>query len=126
MRFDEAILWGDKFIQTTLKYKARSEQEFINSGGTPELYRILQNSKAGNISITKISNNSGYLDSGDSFEGVTAAFGEGLSLYISDTRGWFRTSTIQKINWDEGTFTTLNSEYRFVFNENSDYTEYES
>lgn len=35
MRFDEAILWGDKFIQTTLKYKARSEQEFINSGGTP-------------------------------------------------------------------------------------------
>lgn len=117
MRFSEAVMWGDRFIQTTLKHREMGLKEFVKAGGNTELYRLLQNSKVGRISITKISNNSGYLSSGESEEGVTAAFGEGLSLYIADVEQWYRTSNIQRINWEAGEFTTLNSKYRFTFEE---------
>lgn len=117
MRFSEAIMWGDSFIQATLKHREASLKDFVKVGGNPELHRAIKDSKVGYIKITKVSSNGGYLSSGESEEGITAAFGEGLSLYIADVEQWYRTSVIQKIYWDKGEFTTLNSRYKFEFEE---------
>ena len=84
MRFSEAIMWGDNLIRATLKHREASLKDFVRVGGNPELYKALQDSKVGYIKITKVSSNGGYLSSGESEEGITAAFGEGLSLYIAD------------------------------------------
>lgn len=111
MRFSEAVMWGDSFIQATLKHREASLKDFVKVGGNPELHRAIKDSKVGYIKVTKISSN------GESEEGITAAFGEGLSLYIADVEQWFRTSVIQKIYWDKGEFTTLNSRYKFKFTE---------
>lgn len=107
-------------VKHILKGRELSEADFILSGGTSETYRALQDSKIGFISITKVSDNPGYLDKSQSEYGVTSAFGESLSLYISGDDRWFRTSVIQKIDWDKGEFTTLNSTYSFKFNEITD------
>lgn len=112
MRFSEAIMWGDNLIRATLKHREASLKDFVRVGGNTELYKALQDSKVGYI---KVSGNGGYLSSGESEEGITAAFGEGL--YISDMERWYRTSIIQKIYWDKGEFTTLNSRYKFEFEE---------
>lgn len=117
MRFSEAIMWGDNLIRVTLKHREASLKDFVRIGGNPELYKAIQDSKVGHIKITKVSSNGGYLSSGESEEGITAAFGEGLSLYIADVGQWYRTSVIQKIYWDKGEFTTLNSRYKFEFEE---------
>lgn len=117
MKFSEVVMWGDRFIQSTLKHREASLEDFVRVGGNPELYKALKDSKVGYIKITKISDNVGYLSSGESEEGITAAFGEGLSLYIADVEQWYRTSIIQNIYWDKGEFTTLNSRYKFEFKE---------
>lgn len=85
MRFSEAIMWGDNLIRATLKHREASLKDFVRVGGNPELYKAIQDSKVGYIKITKVSSNGGYLSSGESEEGITAAFGEGLSLYIADS-----------------------------------------
>lgn len=117
MKISDVVMWNDKLIQATLRHRDSSLKDFVKAGGNPELHRAIKDSKVGYIKITKMSNNSGYLRSGESEEGITAAFGEGLSLYISDREQWYRTSIIQKIFWDKGEFTTLNSRYKFEFTE---------
>lgn len=117
MRFSEAVMWGDSFIQATLKHREMGLKDFVKAGGSPELHKMIKDSKVGYIRVTKISTNGGYLPPGGSEEGITAAFGEGISLYIADVEQWFRTSNIQKIYWDKGEFTTLNSRYKFEFTE---------
>lgn len=117
MRFSEAVMWGDSFIQNTLKYREMKLKDFVKVGGSPELHRLIKDSKVGYICITKISDNAGYLSSGKSEEGVTAAFGEGITLYIAGVEQWYRTSVIQKINWKKGEFITVNSRYSFTFKE---------
>ena len=77
----------------------------------------IKNSKVGDITVTKISKNDGYVKEGESAWGVTAAFGEGLSVYIASANSWFCTSTIRKIDWDKKEFTTRNSVYSFTFKE---------
>ena len=107
----------DGVVKHILESRELSEADFILNGGTSEIYRTLQDSKIGFIYITKVSDNPGYVDKGQSEYGVTSAFGENLSLYISGGDRWFRTSVIQKIYWDKGEFTTLNSRYKFEFEE---------
>lgn len=78
---------------------------------------ILNNSKIGKISIKKISDNAGYLNKNNWFSGITANFGEGMGVYISDTAEWFQSSVITSIDWDKNQFETLNSTYEFRFEE---------
>lgn len=117
MKVGDVVMWDDKLIQATLRHRESSLKNFVKVGGNPELHRAIKDSKVGYIKITKMSNNSSYLLSGESKEGITAAFGEGLSLYIAGIEQWYRTSIIQKIFWDKGEFTTLNSRYKFEFTE---------
>lgn len=117
MTFSETVMWNDDFIKATLKYRDMHLKEFVKVGGNPELYRAIKDSKVGYIKITKISSNHGYLSEGESEEGITAAFGEGISLYIAGVEQWYKTSVIQKINWNKGEFTTVNSRYKFEFKE---------
>jgi hypothetical protein len=79
--------------------------------------RAIQESKCGEIEVTKLSENLGNIQKGDTYRGFTPAFGEGVAVYISNPREWFRSSTIQSIDWDKGTFKTLNSTYSFKFKE---------
>lgn len=117
MTFSETVMWNDSYIKTTLKYRDMHLRDFVKAGGNAELHRAIKDSKVGYIKITKISNNPGYLSNDESEEGITAAFGEGISLYIAGVEQWYRTSVIQKINWDKGDFTTVNSRYKFEFKE---------
>lgn len=105
----------DKYIQTFLNYRLMKLSDFIKSGGDMDLYYKIQDSKMGYIKITKISDNPGYLHKGESQEGITAAFGEGIALYISNKDYWYTTSTVTHIDWDRKEFRTVNSKYSFEF-----------
>lgn len=117
MKFSECVMWNDSYIKSTLKYREMSLKDFVKKGGNYELHELIKDSKVGYIKITKISANSGYLSEGESEEGITAAFREGLSLYIAGVEQWYSTSVIQKIYWDKKEFTTCNSRYKFEFEE---------
>ena len=117
MTFSETVMWGDNYIKALLKYRDMHLRDFVKVGGSAELFYKIRDSKVGYIKITKISSNDGYLSEGESEEGITAAFGEGISLYIAGVEQWYKTSVIRKIFWDEGEFTTMNSRYKFEFKE---------
>lgn len=77
------------------------------------LFKILKESKEGYMRIQR------ELPLPDKpYEGWTYAFCEGFPLYIDCLLTWYYTSVVKQINWEtetSGTFTTLNSRYRFEF-----------
>ena len=77
------------------------------------LYKILKESKEGYMRIRR------ELPLPDKpYEGWTYAFCEEFPLYIDCLLTWYHTSVVKEINWEtetSGTFTTLNSRYRFEF-----------
>ena len=123
--FSECIQLSD------LKIKLLLNIRFGKYGEDPNV-ELVRNSKVGKIRIRKISEHPGYLKKDDWFSGITANFGEGMGVYISDTTEWFTTSTIQEIDWENNRFYTLNSTYEFQFKEideetlNKIYNYYES
>lgn len=89
--------------------KKLPKEEFMNQpGANEELYKNLQASKSGWIKVSR-----DYDGAGD--WGMTDAFGEGLSCYMSNPSRWYRTSVIQSIDWENHTFQTMNSTYNFEF-----------
>ena len=98
--------------------KNATKEEFLERYPTHgEIWELLQKAKSGFIKIEKISANTGFLGQGGVVSGYTPAFGEGLSCYIDRIDSYYYTSTIQSINWEDGTFKTLNSIYKFEFDE---------
>lgn len=105
----------DKFVRIFLEARTKSKEEFVKTE-PEELYDDIQNSKVGYIKVWKISNNPG-IRPGKVYEGFTPMFGENLGVYISSPTSLFRSSTIQEIDWDNNEFHTLNSTYKFEFEE---------
>lgn len=110
-------------IENQVKYiteaKHSTKERFLEEyPDHPNLWELLQNAKEGYIVIEKISNNSGYLRKGEVQRGYTPAFGEGLACYIDNIDSYYFTSNITSINWEDNTFNTLNSTYKFKFYEN--------
>lgn len=102
-----------------LSLKSLSKEEFINKTNDEALWDSLQKAKIGFISISKLSGkNNDYLSK--PYIGSTVAFGENLSCYINLGDGFFRTSTIQSIDWNKQEFKTLNSIYKFNFEDIND------
>ena len=101
------------------KAKNQTKEEFIAEHGENMLnvWEALQKAKAGDIYITKISSNLGYLSKGESERGWTPAFGEGIACYIDNIDSYYYTSVIESINWEDHTFKTRNSTYKFIFYE---------
>ena len=122
--FSECVQLSDPKIKLLFSIR------FGKYGEEDPSVELVKNSKVGKIRIRKISENPGYLN--DWFSGITANFGEGMGVYISDTTEWFTTSTIQEIDWENRRFHTLNSTYEFQFKEidektlNKIYNYYES
>lgn len=50
-------------------------------------------------------------------KGTTRCFMEGLSLLLGNLSSWYQTSNIVSIDWENNTFKTKNSVYRFKFHE---------
>ena len=71
-------------------------------------YNALKSSREGYFRIRKIKPSLG-----DEKEGWSYAFAENMPLHIDNPERWYSTSNVTKINWDEGTFETLNSVYSF-------------
>ena len=94
------------------------KESLLNKPDLSDLEQILVNTKAGYIVIQKISDNDGFVRSGETIRGWTENFGEGIALYIENPDTWFHTSVIEKINKD--TFITKNSEYKYKFTEKND------
>lgn len=89
--------------------KLMPKEEFLKlPEATEELYNALQNSKEGFIYVVRERDQSPH-------KGHTYAFGEGVSCRMDMIDHWWCTSVIQKINWEEGYFDTLNSRYKFDF-----------
>lgn len=106
----EIILMIDDNVQRILISRFLSEEEFINKFQNEQLYNYLHNSKCGYIRITNF-------DTGETHYGITGAFGENIGCYMSNEDEWFTTSIIQKIDWDKKKFQTMNSVYKFEFEE---------
>lgn len=119
--------FDDRF-KNIVELKKLSKEEFLSKYPDEGIYNDLQDSKEGHIKITKISDNSGYLENGDSREGYTPAFGEGLSCYMDCGGNYYYTSVIREIDWENKIFYTLNSKYSFEFDEstNSESTDKET
>ena len=99
---------------TIKELKSLTKEEFLKyPDATEDIYSALKNSKEGWIEIWKE-------DASIHKSGHTDAFGEGISCYLYRISSWYHTSIIQKINWTEGYFDTLNSRYYFNFKESND------
>ena len=101
----------DKNIARWYRLKAMSLEEFAAQSGLQDaekVYNAIQNAQQGHIKITKDGTREVHW-------GFTPGFCEGIGCYISNTTRWYLTSVIQKINWDEKYFITLNSKYWFEF-----------
>lgn len=81
------------------------------------IYRALGEAKEGKITITKVSDNPGYLGSGQSEWGYTNTFAVGISLFIENNDRYYHTSIIESIDWENCVFKTKNSTYTFAFME---------
>ena len=94
-----------------------SKEDFIKKYGkdTIFMYEAIHKSKMGDIEIDKVLNSP--LDTEVKMKGITPGFGEGISCYMEDNDIYYYTSTIQSIDWENNVFHTLNSEYKFKFNE---------
>lgn len=114
----EMALWCNPTIQKILKLRSEDSEDVE----IKEILENIKNSKVGFIEISKESPNPGYFLQNEGISGVTAAFGEGIACWISGNKDLFYTSTIDKIDWDNGKFYTQNSVYKFTFNER-DYNE---
>ena len=100
----------DTGVNAILNCKLLSKEEFIEKYADEELYNALKNAKTGLIEIS-------YLDNTNKHYGFTAAFGEGLACRMSNEDNWYTTTTIKSIDWDNKTFETRNSVYKFKFQE---------
>lgn len=100
----------DAGVNAILSSKLLSKEEFIEKYSDEEMYSALKNSKAGLIEIS-------YLDGTNKHNGFTAALGEGIACRMSNENNWYTTSTIKSIDWNNKTFETLNSIYKFEFQE---------
>lgn len=95
-----------------------NQQEFVNKTGTSaKVYDDYKHSKLGYMTLKKISDNPGYLNSGQTETGWCFAFGEGLSCRIDDCNHYFYTSVVESIDWNNKTFKTKNSTYAFTLEE---------
>ena len=116
MDLSEYIKWNS--VKGVLLCRNFSKEEFDKKFDNPNItYENFHKSKCGYMKIIKISNNEGYLRRGGCESGVTGAFGVGLSLYLSETTTWYSTSVIKDIDWDKNIFATMNSRYKFKFEE---------
>lgn len=96
---------------TIKELKSLTKEEFLKyPDATEDIYNALQNSKEGWIEIWKE-------DKSIHRSGHTDAFGEEISCYLYRISSWYHTSIIQKINWEDRYFDTLNSRYYFNFKE---------
>ena len=103
---------------TPKQIKELSKEDFMKlDGASEQLYNNLQKAKSGFIRVEKISKNKGAISTGDVYEGHTDTFGEGVSLIIGDRFYTFKSSVIVKINKAKNTFKTLNSTYKYQFQE---------
>ena len=105
-------------MMTPKQIKELSKEDFMKLDGSSEqLYNNLQKAKSGFIRVEKISKNKGAIATGDVYEGHTDTFGEGVSLIIGDRFYTFKSSVIVKINKTKNTFKTINSTYKYQFQE---------
>ena len=113
---EEFPFYLDNTTVSAVLLHTKPKKEFVKTLGPEELYDKFQNTKVGYIRLSKISNNPG-IEPGKIYEGVTGSFGEEFAVWVSSPRNWFHTSTIKSIDWKNNTFKTLNSTYKFEFEE---------
>lgn len=81
---------------------------------------VKEHAKKGYIKVTKIEGDETRYKLGATHEGQTNNFIEGTGVLMEDAHGnWFHTSVIQSIDWENKTFKTLNSTYKFDLNESN-------
>lgn len=76
---------------------------------------IDEHAKPGFITLTKIE---GTEPLGEKHSGYTKGLCEGIGCRLESPDGfWFHTSIIKEIDWENQIFTTLNSKYKFEFDD---------
>lgn len=76
---------------------------------------ISTHARYGNIKVTKIEGNENTYPLGYTESGFTSGLMEGIACAMADGDHYFHTSIVTSINWEDKTFKTLNSTYKFEF-----------
>ena len=113
-------------VKGVKELRGMTEKEFLESDYylidkmTLSQFEKIKNSKEGQIWIQKISQNAGYLSSGEGRDGFTPMLAEGFSCHVilDDVyEVYYYTSNIVSIDWEKSEFYTLNSTYKFKLTE---------
>lgn len=94
-----------------LPFEEFCEKYQVDPTEATNIYEDLHNAKVGNIVVTQVAGNK----IGFTYSGHTYAFGINISLFIETTFDYYYTSVIQSIDWENGYFDTINSRYKFKF-----------
>lgn len=115
MKKDLSDICFGQGIRIYLEMKLKPIEQLIDELG--ETAHALKNAKSGYITLTKVSDNPGYVAKGDVESGWCGAFNEGISCILDYGGRWFHTSVIETIDWDKKLIHTRNSIYSFEFDE---------
>lgn len=101
--------------QRSLKEMKEASLELLKQNtGNDELaemaFKAMRDCKEGYMRICRLRPSKGEPE-----DGWTYIFAAGLPLFLDRPDRWYQTSNIQTINWENHTFTTLNSTYSFEF-----------
>lgn len=104
----------DSKIERLMVLRHLSKEEFLEQIGNDDeaikMYEDIHNAKFGIIHVEHSQTHRKHY-------GITVAFGEGISCYMSNEDFWFCTSIIKNIDWENNEFSTQNSVYLFEFEE---------
>lgn len=112
--------FGDDIKQQLFSYLIFLKKTGYKEIKNKRLQKSIHNSKSGYLKIKKISNNTGFLNYNEEFEGYTIMFGKNVVVYLINSNNYYHTSIIKEIDWKKKIFKTLNSDYSFEFEEIED------
>lgn len=95
-----------------------TKKQIVDETGDVSFWNAWHNAKRGRLVIRLIEGGNEYMKVGDSYSGTTRALAVGLPLVIEYPKGYYQSSFVKEIDWENGTFRTQCSTYSFHFCQN--------
>lgn len=106
----------EKIIELLKDLRSLTQEDFINQGyGTADEWTSLQEAPSGRIVVRIIEGGNPYMKVGQSLSGTTPYLCVGFPVLVEYPNGCYKSTAVESINWDQGTFRTKCSTYSFHF-----------
>lgn len=103
-------------IEQLKDLKSLTQEDFVNlEYGTAEEWTSLQDAPSGRIVIRIIEGGNEYMKVGQSLSGTTPFLCIGFPVLVEYPKGYYKSTAVESINWEQGTFRTKCSTYSFHF-----------